>query len=241
MKNIILASTAVAALAFASPAFATDDTATSNDSNWHQAPMTAGGPSVLNYEVEGSNPAKCAIKGDGGENEAVLTPNSISNSAGFASPGLAAEIATKLNALGTLAWCTGTANSVNLTRSALSTGAGTPTSSGFQRSVIFDLNVNIAGATRTTSNTPVGEGTSDGVGNGPGVGVGAGDPVSAFGPSGSGAAVTFVQEPGSTVGAVGVHNTGSRTRASFNATASSNRLLAGFYEGEVTLTITPGV
>jgi hypothetical protein len=240
MKKIILASAAVVALAAASPAFAgvggpgtgpfpQDD---------EGAVVGAGAATTTNYEVEGANPAKCAVTNTSAENEVVLAPNKISNAAGFADSGLAGEIATGLSNLGTLAWCTGTKNAVNLYRTALSTGSGAPTSGGFRTSVIYDLNVNIVGATRALGG-PVSEGTSDGIGNGPGVGVGAGNAVSAFGPSGGGAAITFVQEPGSTVQAADIHSTGSETRGSF--TTSTNRLLAGFYEGEVTLVITPGV
>lgn len=219
MKKIILATSALAALAVASPAMAgTDD------------------PQLQLFVVNGKVTPRCDITA--GTNVVTLDAESIADTQGFADAGLSGKIAAKLTALNTTAWCTGTKNAVNLTRTGLSNGIGTPVN-GFRRSVVYDINVNIAGATRLGGGA-VAEGTSDGLGNGPGIGIGAGVPVSAFGPSGTGAAVTFTQEPGSTVQAADFAVPSLQLKRS-DFTTSTNRLLAGNYTGLVSLIIIPGI
>lgn len=221
MKKIVLATSALAALAMAAPAMA-----------------ATTGPQVQAFVVNGTVTPRCNITAS--TSVVTLPVESIADSNGFADAGLAGKIATALTNLNATAWCTGSNNAVNLTRTPLVNGFGFPTTNGFQRSVIYDLNVNIAGATRHGAGSgPVAEGTSDGLFNGPGMGLGASQPVGAFGPTPAGAAISFTQEPSSNVKAVTTPLAGTLKRSDF--TDSPNRLLAGNYTGLVTLLIVPGL
>ena len=188
MKKILMVSAVALACAAASPAFAALQ-------NGH-APVGDDGPysgasqtvSQLDWEIEGGNPAKCGVAGadpNTGYVEVTLADDLITDSSGFVRSDLADSIASALNGIQTSAWCTGNHNTVNLTRSALYTGDGLKTNNGFYKSVVYDLAVNIAGATRADAVTPL-EDTVDGIGSGP-------TNVSSFGPSGPGATISFVK------------------------------------------------
>jgi len=173
-----------------------------------------------------------------------LPAGTLVNNDGKVRNGIANTVANSLTGLGIHAWCTGNSNAVNLYRTALvnqvhngATGPGTQDANGFDTAVIYDLDVDIVGATRS-DNAPDIDGTSDGQGNGPGFGVGGGITVSDFGPTGQGAKVSFKAESGQTPSAV-TNNAG--TGATSLYTADNHRLAAGRYESNVTLVLKPGV
>ncbi len=222
MKRLILATAALGAFAAAAPALA--------DGNNQ-------GTDTETYTIQGANPAKCDIVTE--SQDVSLPANSISDNNGLVNNGLAVAVATALNSVPITAWCTGNANSLVMTRSALTTGNG-QLINGFSQAAIYDLNVDIADS-RRADNSPVAEGSSDGPGNGPGIGVGAAVPITRFGPTGNGSQLTFTQEPGTTVAAAGNGaNDNEATRTAY-VEAGAVRLVAGQYTGTVTLTLTPGV
>jgi hypothetical protein len=219
MKKFLMAATAIATLATATPALADGDNT---------------GTDTEVFTINGTNPAKCNLESN--SYSVTLPTNVISDNDGFARTDLSASVANGLNALGVTAWCTGNSNKVNAYRTALSTGSGQRTSDDFNQAVIYDVTMTIAGATRSDGFGST-EGTSDGQGNGPGSGIGAGLSVSRFGPSGTGSAVTFAPElPSAAVTSI-TPGTGPRG----NYATDANRLVAGTYSGTLTVEITPGV
>lgn len=217
MIKTLLAAAAVSAIGVAAPAFAQDTTA----------------PSTTVFHINAENPAKCQVTAN---NTAVTLANdSVSNSQGFANSAIGQAIASQLTALNATAWCTGTRNSVVLTRSPLTTGDGSQ-SGGFNQAVIYDVAVDLADAMRVDNTKPI-EGTSDGAGNGPGAGAGSATPVNHFGPSGAGSSLTFTNEQGSSSNAT-TNSAPDLARTSYPS--DPNRLVAGNYLGTVTLTISPG-
>ncbi len=219
MKKFLMAATAIATLATATPALADGDNTTTD---------------VEVFTINGDNPAKCNLESN--SYNVTLPANVISDNNGFARTDLSAAVANGLNALGITAWCTGNNNKVNAYRTALSTNGGERTTDNFNQAVIYDVTMTIAGATRSDGFGST-EGTSDGQGDGPGLGVGAGLSVSRFGPSGNGSAVTFAQELPSAAVTSSVPGTGDRS----SYTEDGNRLVAGSYAGTLTVEITPGV
>lgn len=212
MKKIaILAS--MAALTAATPALADGDNT---------------GTDTTTITVNAFNPAKCNVTASA--NTVALASNQISDSDGFAVTDLGTKVAAALNGLTINAWCTGAKNTVNLQRTALvrNTTSGDQTTEGFNQSVIYDINMDIAGAVRADGTTPL-EGSSDG-------NVGPTD-VMRFGATGAGAAVSFSQEAASNASSVGTAG-GSGPRSGF--TSSAARLAAGQYSGTVTIIVTPG-
>lgn len=218
MKKFIMSSVALAAIAVSAPAFA---------ENNHDVTIT----------VEGSTPAKCNINSD--DTQVTLEGYDLTNDQGRVRANVANKVANALTGLNLRAWCTGGHNGVVVSRSALTTGNGNATDTGFNQAIVYDLNMNIDGATR--NGQAFFDGTSDGPGNGPGIGVGSGEVVPEFGPTGQGSKISFVQEPGSTVSATTNGQNGAETdRVAFNGTESNARLVAGTYTGTVTVTLTPG-
>ena len=221
MKKFILATAALGAL-IAAPAFA-DGTNTGTD--------------IETYTINGQNSAKCNIVTESATYD--LPEDSISDSSGFVNAGLANAVATLLNSKNITAWCTGNSNSLVMTRSALTSGDG-QLEAGFSKAAIYDMNVDIADATRAGGGAVL-EGSSDGPGNGPGIGVGAGEAITRFGPTGAGTQLTFTQEGGTTVASLGNGaNSSEAARSAYNEVESA-RLVAGAFTGTVTLTLTPGV
>lgn len=223
MKKFLMAVTAISTLGVATPALADGDNT---------------GPDVEVFRIRGANPAKCNLESASGQ-IVNLGANDISDRQGVARASLARDIANGLEALGITAWCTGNENSLVLSRSALTTGNGNQTNNGFNRAVIYDLEMNIP-ATRRAGGAPVNEGTTDGPGNGPGVGVGTGQAIGRFGPVGAGEPVTFRPEPGQTVSAVADGLGGAELPRNAFTTENAQRLVAGNYNGTVTITLTPG-
>lgn len=220
MKNIILTSVALAAIAAAAPAFADEG------SNNHD----------VTIQINGSTPAKCNINSDGAS--VTLADYDLTNDQGRVRNNVDNKIAQALTGLNLRAWCTGGHNGVVLSRSSLATGDGNA-ANGFNQAIIYDLNMEIEGATR--GNEAFYEGTSDGQGNGPGVGVGAGIVVPAFGPTGQGSKISFIREPGSQVAAVSEGHQGSEGPRSLYTGENNARMVAGNYTGTVTVTLTPGL
>ena len=222
MRKIILAATAIATLTVASPALADGDNLSTDTET---------------YTINAVNPPKCNIVTE--SQTYNLGANQVSDNDGFASDSLDDAVASLLTSANITAWCTGNANALAMSRSALTTGDG-QTTNGFNQAVVYDIQVNIADLQRAGGGA-VDEGTSDGPGNGPGVGVGAAVPITRFGPTGAGSLLTFVSEPGSTVDGVGNgSNSAEAPRAAYAANDSA-RLVAGTYTGTVTLTLTPGL
>lgn len=221
MKKLLIAS-AISVIALAAPALA-DGNNTGTD--------------VETYTLNGANPAKCNIVTESQTYD--LADNLISDDQGRVSAGLADAVASRLNAADIRAWCTGNANTLVMTRSALTTGDG-QVAGGFSQAAIYDLNVDIADS-RRAGGAAVQEGSSDGPGNGPGTGAGAGQAITRFGPLGDGSQLTFSQEGGTTVASLGNGaNSTEAARVAYTETEGS-RLVAGQYTGTVTLSLTPGV
>lgn len=220
MKKLLLAATAIATLGTATPAFA-DGGNRNTDTEV--------------FRIRANNPAKCNLEAD--DQTLRLANNRISDNDGFALNTVSADVAAALNGANVTAWCTGANNSIQMYRTALSTGDGEQTTGGFNQAVIYDVTLNIADATRTDGFSPI-EGTSDGQGNGPGIGVGGGTTVSAFGPTGDGSTVAFAAESDSEAVNSDAPGTGGR---SLYTSAQANRLAAGQYEGFLTIEVTPGV
>jgi hypothetical protein len=220
MKRILIAAVSLAALGAAGSAFAA--------------------PSHQTIHIRARNPAQCNITAS--TNVVTLPTNSMSDATGHVQTSLATSVATALNGAGVYAWCTGSHNGVNLSRTALITGAGA-TNNGFAEGAIYDIAINIGsgvgGATRYDAVTPL-EGSSDGIGNGPGVGAGSYTSVTSFGPAGPGELVTFLAEGSGNVNAVTNGLAGGQGPTS-GFTTTTNRLLAGPYHGTATVTLTPGV
>jgi hypothetical protein len=227
MKRVLMAAAALAALGVAGSAFADDSSQT--------------------LTINASAPAQCHITA--ANTSITLSSTALVGTDGFVKTGVTSDIASGLTGLGITAWCTGNHNGVNLFRTALvnqdhvgASGSGSQDANGFDTAVIYDLNVDIAGATRA-GGSPVAEGTSDGPNNGPGFGPFTSLAVSDFGPIGSGAAVSFSPEPGFTTAsaiasaASGATDNGPTT----DFHADSDRLAAGAYVGTVTLVLRPGI
>ncbi len=218
MKTItILAAAAVAAIA--APAFA-------EGTNTHDVTLT----------VKGTTPPKCNVSSN--TTSILLTGYDLTDDRGMVKSDIDQKVATALSQINLMAWCNGPRNGVAVSRSALITGDGVA-ENGFNKAIIYDLNVLIDGATRDGAGFF--DGTSDGPSNGPGIGAGGGIVVPAFGPTGEGAKVTFVSEPGTSVAAV-TNGRGSAelARAAFSGTENNgNRMVAGTYSGTVTLTLFP--
>jgi len=239
MKKVLMVSAAVLACASA-PAFAAPSAYTGTvpsfmgDEGPNPNPGASTIVSSISYEVEGTNPAKCGVSVPSNNYvEIELDNDRITDANGFVRSDLAGEIATRLTGTGTSAWCTGNTNRINISRSALYTGNGTPTSNGFRKAVLYDLNVKVADAERTVAfgGGPAYEGTSDGEGQGP--------DITSFGPTIANSALSFEQEPGTTVVPVDQPYAGTLKRSDFSE-SPAYRLAAGYYEGWVKVTITPG-
>ena len=216
MKTLFVTAASLAALTLSAPAFAA-------------VPSTT-------VTINGTNPAQCNVTAT--QTTVTLVTNAISTANGFINPNLAASVAGLLNGAGINAWCTGNTNGVVLSRTALTTGAGS-TSNGFAQGAIYDLQMAIPDAARADS-FPVLEDTVDGVGNGPGIGAGSVTSVSRFGPSGNGSPVTFAVVASNTPSAV-TNGTAAGQGPTSLFTPTPARLVAGPYSGTVTLTLTPGI
>lgn len=221
MKKFLMASVAIAACAVAAPAFADDNT----------------GTQTANITVEGHNVPKCNLNKDSGDVD--LGSYDLTGDNGKAKTNLGQKVADGLNALNLKAWCTGGHNSVVVSRSALTTGDGNQTATGFNQAIIYDVDMNIANATRNGS--PFFDGTSDGAGNGPGIGAGSGLVVPAFGPTGAGEAITFVPEPAFPTSEAASNGQAGVEAARASYATDDARLVAGDYTGTVTVTIIPGL
>lgn len=217
MKKYLLAATVLAAVTSA-PAYADGDNRNTDTEI---------------FTINAANPAKCNLEAT--TYTLNLDGNSISNDAGFALATVSTSVAAKMNQANVTAWCTGAKNTLQMYRSAFVTNGGVKGSDGFNRAVVYDVSMNIAGAVRSDGFTPI-ESTSDGQGNGPGVGAGAGITVGAFGATGAGTPVVFAAELTSEA----VTN-GNSTGARGSFTADGNRLIAGQYVSTLTIELTPGV
>lgn len=228
MKRILLAAAAITAMAGAAQA---------------QVAAVAQPKVERAITVNAAADAYCGINGAG--TSVNLSQNLVNSNAMVVGGAVQDDIVSKLNALNLTAFCNGANNTVNLQRSALSLGGTNTsrdnlTSEGFAQAVIYDLGVAIAGAVRgdgaTFANNVI-EDTTDGQG-GP-------FPVGRFGPTGTGAAVTFADAVSS-----GAYNTARATTrttggvfgpSSNYSSLNGTRLAAGSYSGEVRLELTPGV
>lgn len=221
MKKLLFATAAIGTVMTATPALA--------DGNNR-------GTDTEVFQLRANNPAKCNL--EAADYTLALPGNSISDNDGFARSTVSATVAAELTAAGVTAWCTGNNNTLNMYRTAFTTGeGGDQTADGFNQTVAYDIAISIAGAVRNDGIAPI-EGTSDGEGNGPGVGEGpgAGLTVSRFGPTGDGAPVTFTPELPSFAAS---NNAGTGARDDF--TADPGRLVAGRYTSSVTIELTPGL
>lgn len=220
MNRMLAAVSALALVAVAAPAFAQDS---------------------ASIDITASVTPKCVVNAP--STSIDISGTDLSGPDGFLDGSFVGAIAGGLTDLGINAWCSGSTNTVVLTRSALVRQGGANAgelSNGFATAVIYDVAVNIVGAVRGDGTTPL-EGTSDGL-IGPGS-ADTGTSVSAFGPTGLGAAVTFVPEAGQTPAAL-LTLADIRTQegaTSQYVTTTANRLLAGTYLGTVTLTLTAGM
>lgn len=217
MNRMLAAVSALALVAVAAPAFAQDS---------------------ASVEINAAVAPQCVVNANG-SGTVDIAATDLAGSDGFLATGFVNAIAAGLTDQGIKAWCSGSTNTVVLTRSALvrqgSTGA---LSNGFATAVIYDVAANIDGAVRSDGTTPL-EGTSDGL-IGPGS-ADTGTSVSAFGPTGDGADVSFYAEAGQTPAAVSDVTRTQEGPTSAYATTTANRLLAGTYLGTVTLTLTAGL
>jgi hypothetical protein len=192
------------------------------------APAFAANPQAI--AVNGTAVAQCAITAP---TTSVSLGTDLADANGFARAAVSSEIASGLQALNIKAWCSGNTNSVVISRTALvrdgaaSADLGTD---GFANAIHYDLDMFIDGAVRGDGFGPETDGSSDGAGFGP-------TTVSAFGPSGDGAALTFAAN--GTSKAVKVDN-GSGPTAAFTLD-NTIRVRAGDYKGNVTITLSPGV
>jgi hypothetical protein len=190
------------------------------------------------FTLRANNPAKCNLEAT--DYTLRIAGNSISDNDGFANDQVGLAVANELNSNGGVtAWCTGASNTLQMYRTPFTIEDGDQGDDGFNRAVVYDVALEIDGATRSDGTSPI-EGTSDGQGNGPGVGVGGGLTVGRFGPSGTGADVTFSAETGSSSSAIS-----NASIATAGATegyqADNNRLIAGQYVSSLTIELTPGV
>jgi hypothetical protein len=219
MKKYLFAATMLAA-AVSSPAFA--------DGNNR-------GTDTETFTLRANNPAKCNLSAS--DYTLNIGGNEISDNNGFARPTVSSEVADAMNGANVKAWCTGASNKLQMYRTAFVTDTGNKEADGFNRAVIYDVWMRIAGALRSDLQDPI-EGTSDGEDNGPGIGVGAGLTVGRFGPTAAAAAVTFTAD--GTSNAVSNGTTGG-TQARSVFTGDTNRLIAGQYVSSLTIELTPGV
>lgn len=217
MKKIIMTTTAIAAVAFATPAFAqsTQDLQTAT------------------FTVSGLNPAKCQINAD--DVTAELGDDEISNEQGRARNNVGSAVARALNELEVRAWCTGAKNKIVLTRTPLATGDGEqttgPSGAGFNQAVIYDIAVLVPGYDRTKQGET--EATEDGDG---------GPEIGRFGPDGRGARLRFSNYSASANSdAVNSDAPGAGSRDSYSGLVDNSRLVAGDYVSTVVLTLNPGV
>ncbi len=211
MKTLYLLAAATAVIA--TPAFA--DTSTNN----HAAAVT----------VSGQTPAKCNLLAS---NQTVgLGDYDLTDASGHARSDVGTTIGAALTGLSMKAWCTGGANGVVLTRTTLQKddSTGGMTDSKFAQNIVYDVALKIEGLTREGRSDDLIEATDDGA---------TGPVVGRFGPSGDGAALTFVSfGPASTATTTG--GTATLPRESYGTTDA--RLVAGNYTSTVTLTLTPGL
>ena len=221
MKKLLIAATALTAFV-ATPALADGDNQSTDTET---------------FTINAFNPAKCNLEAT--TYTLTLPTDSLSDNDGFAKTGVGATVAAALNGAGVTAWCTGASNKLQLYRTAFKVASGDQLASGFNQGLVYDVAVEIAGATRSDSSTPL-EGTSDGQGNGPGLGIGAGLTVSAFGAAPGGATVTF-QNEGSSTSYAAANAGAATTGATSSFTTSPNRLVAGQYQSLLTIEVTPGV
>ena len=218
MKRILMAAAMLAVPAVASAA---------------SLPAATGSTATHSITLNGRVTAQCVATGT----SSVNLPNSLAGADGFlAAATVQSDLLAQLNTTNTRAWCSGNSNKVVLSRTALvrngSTGA--VGGDGFANAVLYDVGVNITGAVNPGSSYT--EGTSDGAGNGPVVG--------RFGPTGAGAAVTFVQDTYSSaklVPEVVDASAGADGASNTFTTVPGVRLAAGDYSSVLTLTLTPGV
>ena len=180
-------------------------------------------------EVNGKVVAQCAVSA---VKNSVIVSNALNDANGFARTNIATDVATALDTAGVKAWCSGSANTIILTRTAfVKTGtAGTADLFDFATGAIYDVGVLISGAVRSGfGELDALESTSDG-------NVGPTN-VSSFGPNGLGAVVSFVAQTGTTSGAIET-NAGVGSTPAFSVN-NGQRLAAGDYMSTVTLTLSP--
>jgi hypothetical protein len=204
------------------------------------APAFAANPHGI--AVSGSAAAQCAVSGA----TTATVSTDLADANGFARTNIGADVAAALTALNINAWCTGNSNSVVISRTAfVKTGGaagGVVDTSGFANGVVYDISLSIPGGIRSDEPLLLGanlDGTSDGAGNGPGAGIGAGLTVDSFGPTGTGVVLGFANQGSSTSGAITTAGADGATSA-FNA-SNANRLSAGSYVSNVTITLGPNV
>ncbi len=219
MKKYLFAATMLAA-AVSSPAFADG-----NNRNTDEETFT----------LRAMNPAKCNLSAS--DYTLSIGGNQISDNGGFARTTVSSDVAATMNGAGVNAWCTGASNTLQMYRTAFVTDTGNQGTDLFNRAVVYDVEMSIAGATRSDGFTPI-EGTRDGEGNGPGIGIGGGLTVGRFGPTTANAAVTFTADGTSNAASNG-GLAGTQARTVF--TPNTNRLIAGEYISLLTIELTPGV
>jgi hypothetical protein len=201
----------------------------------HATPVSSPSATIT---ITGDDPPKCGITGGTSATIGV----DLSGSDGFINGGLEGALLSALNSTNTYAWCTGTSNKINLTRTPLVRDGsnGHPDANGFLTAALFDVGIDMPDVTNPAASYD--EGTSDGPGTGPTVGP--------FGPTGAGSPVTWVPDSwpnpnGHLVTVVGVDVGGQGTTGNGPTSAFSQindkRLVAGDYTATVTLTLTPGL
>jgi hypothetical protein len=183
----------------------------------------------VTVKVQAETPAKCNIAAD--DQTVTLANYDLTRDDGRARGDVGATIGSALTGLNMKAWCTGGANGVVLTRTSLQKD-GSPgglTQSGFAQNIVYDVALKIDGLARSDRSDGLIEATDDGA---------SGPTVGQFGPTGDGAALTFVSF-GDASSATSVAGVGTLPRASYDT--SPARLVAGAYTSIVTLTLTPGL
>jgi hypothetical protein len=210
------------------------------------APVSGGSATTVN--INGTVAPQCKITGSSTASVTGTAAAGLADSSGFLSGASALnDILAGLTATNTTAWCSGVSTVVvsrtPLVRQGSTTGA--IDASGFVNAIGYDVQIVLAGATRTSpfAGYDDKEGTSDGAGNGP--------TFNPFGPIGTGVTVTFIKD--TWANPTGVFDTiaeplnltvspsydGPSQALLANVVPNTTRLAAGTYTGTVTLTLTP--
>lgn len=144
-----IAAFAIAAAFIGTPAFAQGGSTDATDSSLGL---------VINAQVA----PRCEVSANG---SSAYISDDLSDTQGFARGNVGQLVAAKLNTLGVRASCTGTANRLTLTRTAmvLADSDGSASANGFNRAIIYDIAVSVPGVvTGSTSGNGNGNGNNNG-------------------------------------------------------------------------------